>query len=293
MIRLVHLSDIHLTTSPLGWKGADWLNKRLAAWANLRLLGRGYRFRHADQVMARLVQDLASRSMDHLVFSGDATALGFANEMVKAARLLGVGTLPGIAVPGNHDYCTPAAARSGHFENYFGPWQTGERIGAHVYPFAQRVGHVWLVAVNSATGNRLAWDAGGGVGPDQRDRLGRLLARLEPGPRLLITHYPLCLANGKREVITHGLRDVDEVVAVAAAGGVGLWLHGHRHHHYYFQTPPNAPFPVICGGSSTQSHLWSYGEYAIDGQQVHVTRRVYDPGRNCFQDAESYTLKMP
>src|SRR5207244_6997680 len=107
--------------------------------------------------------------------------------------------------------------------------------------FAQRVGHVTLVAVNSCTGNRLAWDAGGSVGPRQLDRLSKLLAALEPGPRILVTHYPICLANGHPENRVHGLRDMTELVHVAADGGVGLWLHGHRHHAYYFQEPPLAP----------------------------------------------------
>jgi 3',5'-cyclic AMP phosphodiesterase CpdA len=292
MVRLAHLSDIHITAPNLEWGRADWFNKRLAAWLNFRCLGRGLRFRHAKQVLTRLVAEIRERGIDHVIFSGDATALGFAAEYHKAAEILEVDALPGLAVPGNHDYCTVPAAASGCFERSFAPWLAGRRIDNETYPFAQRVGSAWLVGVNTATGNRLAWDAAGAAGPAQRQRLAQLLAQLEPGPRILVTHFPICLANGKRERRTHGLRDLDELVAVAAQGGVVLWLHGHRHSFYYFQSPPFAPFPVICAGSSTQTGLWSYPEYTLADNQLEVLRRVYNPAKKAFEDAERFTLQL-
>src|SRR5262249_28160160 len=154
-------------------------------------LGRAYRFRRAEQVLAVLAEELRARRPDRVVFSGDATALGFETEVAHAARLLGLADgepLPGLAVPGHHDYCTHAAAAGGCFERHFASWQTGEGVEDAVYPFAQRVGPLWLVAVNSSTANRWAWDASGGVDRAQLDRLARLLDRLAPGPRILVTH---------------------------------------------------------------------------------------------------------
>src|SRR3954471_8409976 len=89
-VRLAHFSDVHLTARPLGWRVRDAFNKRTAGWVNLAVLGRGARFRHADDVAAALRRDFASRGFDQLVFSGDATALGFPTEMAEAARRLGV-----------------------------------------------------------------------------------------------------------------------------------------------------------------------------------------------------------
>src|SRR5439155_15890725 len=90
-IRLAHLSDIHVTAPACVWRPADWFNKRLTAWLNLRVLGRGRSFRHTDRVLAALVEDLRGRNFDRLVFSGDATAMGFEEEVCRAAHLLGVG----------------------------------------------------------------------------------------------------------------------------------------------------------------------------------------------------------
>jgi 3',5'-cyclic AMP phosphodiesterase CpdA len=304
MLRLAHLSDIHLTAADLEWTLADWFNKRYAAWFNFRWLGRRHRFRHADGILRILMAELRQQPPDHVIFSGDATALGFESEFRRAAECLGVantetaevskdfGKLSGLAVPGNHDYCTRPAAASGLFERYFGPWQTGVRIDGHVYPFAQRVGPVWLVGVNSCTGNRWAWDAGGSVGPEQTERLARLLATLDPGPRILVTHYPVALASGAGERRTHGLRDVKQLIDVASRGGVCLWLHGHRHKPYCLRPGLLTPFPIICAGSATQTGCWSYSQYVLEEQRLQVRRRTFCLQTKSFQESESYELTL-
>jgi 3',5'-cyclic AMP phosphodiesterase CpdA len=295
MIRLAHVSDIHITASPLGWTWHDWFSKRYLGWLNFRWLGRRFRFRHADDVLAALVADVRRRGPDRLVFSGDATALGYETEMKRAVALLGLtapDVLPGLAVPGNHDYYTRAVQASGLFERYFARWQTGLRVDDSIYPFAQRVGSAWLVGVNSCTGNRWPWDAGGSVGPAQMGRLRQLLARLEPGLRILVTHYPVFLASGKREWATHGLRDLPELIDVAVQGGVSVWLHGHRHAPYFHPPSDLVPFPVICAGSATQNGRWTYAEYILEGHHFRVVRRVFDPEDSSFKDGEQLDLEL-
>src|SRR3954471_24146752 len=101
-VRLAHFSDVHLTTRPLGWALRDLRSKRVTGWFHLRALGRGKQFRLAHEITRALVADLRQRRPDRLIFSGDATALGFAGECTHAARCLGVGDpeLTGLAVPG-------------------------------------------------------------------------------------------------------------------------------------------------------------------------------------------------
>jgi hypothetical protein len=218
--------------------------------------------------------------------------MGLEEEVAHAAALLRVGELPGLAVPGNHDYCTRRDVSEGHFERHFAPWQQGERIGEETYPFAQRAGPVWLVGVSSATPNRWAWDARGAVGAAQLERLERLLARLDGGPRVLVTHYPVARASGRGEGRTRLLRDLTGLIEVSARGGVGLWLHGHRHDAYHLPAGELAPFPVICAGSGTQTGRWSYGEYTITGHRLQARRRVYDPAAGAFGDGEAFELEL-
>jgi 3',5'-cyclic AMP phosphodiesterase CpdA len=294
-VRLAHISDIHVTAPECVWRREDWFNKRLSAWINLRLLGRGYRFRRADHVLSVLAEEIRRGGFDRIVFSGDASAMGFEEEVTRAAYLLKVGQageMSGIAVPGNHDYCTATAARAGHFERVFAPWQSGERIDHAVYPFAQRVGHAWLIGVNSSTANRWPWDARGGVGRDQLRRLEELLQQLNAGPRILVTHYPVWLASGRREPRIRALRDLDALVRAAERGGVGLWLHGHRHNAYYHPPSDFAPFPVVCAGSATQNGRWSYKAYTLEGYHLRAQSRVYRAKDDRFHDAEAFELDV-
>src|SRR5947209_3945094 len=89
-IRLAHLSDVHVTTRQLGWRTRDWFSKRVTGWINLRCLGRGKNFRHSERILDVLVPELCKRQPDRVIFSGDATALGFEAEFVRAVRALGV-----------------------------------------------------------------------------------------------------------------------------------------------------------------------------------------------------------
>lgn len=287
---------MHLAAASTRWRWRDWFTKRVTGWINLRCLGRGKRFLLAARVLEALREEALAVPVDHYVFSGDATALGFETEIAQAALALGVGKSgqpPGLAVPGNHDYYTPDLEASGSFERHFAPWLAGQRVDGATYPFAQAVGPLWLVGVNSCRGHRLPWDASGWVGPEQRARLARLLRELPPGPRVLVTHYPVYQSSGDLEPGHRGLRDLAAVLDVARASRVCLWLHGHNHRPYHLQQPRDVPFPVICAGSATQEGRWSYGHYTIEGSRLHAVRRAYDPARAGFFVAETFELELP
>ncbi len=294
-VRLAHFSDIHVTAPRPGWTARDLLSKRVTGWVNLAVRGRAKRFARADEVVSALTEELRHTRPDRVVFSGDATALGFEAEFARAAALLGLtdaDPLPGLAVPGNHDYYVGRSARGGAFERHFAPWLAGERVDEAPYPFAQRVGPLWLVGVNSAAPNLLPWDARGRTGDEQLTRLERLLSRLDEGPRVLVTHYPIYRASGEAEKPSHALRDLKRLLEVAARGGVGLWLHGHRHDAYHHAATSAAPFPVVCAGSATQRGLWSYKQYTITGRRLAAVRRTYDPEARVFRDAGTFELVL-
>jgi 3',5'-cyclic AMP phosphodiesterase CpdA len=292
-VRLAHLSDIHVTAERCRWRLADWTSKRLTTWLNHKLR-RGAHFLEADRIVERLRRDFEERGIDRVIFSGDATAMGFEEEVARAVDLLGVGQSggrPGLAVPGNHDYCTHLAASGGAFERLLAPWQAGQRLTEAVYPFAQQVGPVWLIAVNSSIPNFMPIDARGRVGAEQLLRLEELLRSLPAGPRLLVTHYPVCGPDGRAEKAFHGLRDARQTVEVAQAGGVSLWLHGHQHVHYRIHAP-NAPFPVICAGSATQKDRWSYLEYEITDVRLQAVHRAFVPEDGTFRDVDRFEVEL-
>lgn len=293
MLRLAHFSDIHLTSKRLGWTGRDLLTKKVTGWVNVRLLGRGRRFRHAPVIADALLHEFRTRNFDHLVFSGDVTKLAFESEFrLAAAKLMAQGLPPVLGVPGNHDYYTGTATRAGLFEKHFAPWLHGERIGHHTYPFARKVGGAWLIGVNSSTANWTLWDASGAIGREQGERLVKLCERLDAGPRILVTHYPLRTAKGNVERRTHRLRDHAAALELAKACRVSLWLHGHIHRGFVLPAGEAIPFPVICAGSCTQTNRWMYNEYEIDGNNLAMLRRTFDFEKKTFLDGERVQLQL-
>jgi 3',5'-cyclic AMP phosphodiesterase CpdA len=296
MIKLAHFSDVHLTTPALGWRVRDLFGKRASGWVNVQMFGRGHRFRFANVVVESLLREFHARPFDHLVFSGDATTMAFESEMTEAAHRLGVwdATLPPcIAVPGNHDLYTYGAVRKRVFEFAFSAWQQGERADPdHTYPFAKKVGHVWLIALNSATANFWPWDATGKVGAAQLDRLRALCEKLDAGPRIVVSHYPLLTRARKPEAKWHRLKDWRETRDAVAACGVSLWLHGHKHAWYILPAGADLPFHCVNVGSSAQEKLWGYHEYSIDGEKLSGLRRVYDPAEDRFADGEAFELDL-
>lgn len=295
-LRLLHYSDVHLTVPDLGWRPRDVLSKKAVGWVNVRFLGRGRRFKHAAVVADAMIADARKRGHDAVVFSGDATKLAFEPEFAFAAKQLGVGDSslpPAVAVPGNHDYYTRRDERSGKFERHFAPWLVGERIGDQPYPFARRVGHVWLVGVNSGHRGRLNATASGRMGDGQLRRLVQLCRTLGPGPRILVTHYPLRNAAGRVEPRAHRLRDHERALAAATEAGIGLWLHGHIHTPFVLLPTAAIPFPVVCAGSATQTHRWAHNEYVIDGTILTMTRRVWHPDAGAFREEPPVRFDLP
>ncbi|MFO0812988.1 MAG: metallophosphoesterase [Gemmatales bacterium] len=297
MIRLVHFSDIHLFQAKAIWRARDYLSKRLTGYMNNKYLARGHGFKQASQVLHRLVEDAYARQPDLVIFSGDATTLGVEEEFSQAAELLRVhesATPPALAVPGNHDYYVSQSVRKGFFERHFAPWQQGERVDEQVYPFAKIVGPLFVVGVNSCQWNRWSWDSTGRVGVDQMLRLERLLASEAAQERLkiLVTHYPVKLANGKPERRHRHLRDLHDLLKVAHQYGVKLWLHGHRHHAYAMEATAELPITALCVGSGTMHNHWSYGEYLLDGESMTVKQYTFHPETSRFVQSQERELKL-
>jgi 3',5'-cyclic AMP phosphodiesterase CpdA len=244
------------------------------------------------------MRDVYERRPDFLIFTGDATALGFEEEFALAAGLLRVGlpdAIPALAVPGNHDYYTRHSARLGLFEKHFEAWQEGERVGGHRYPFARRVGPLYLIAANSCTGNRWFWDAAGSVGTDQLGRLRELLQRphIQACPRIFVTHYPICRPSGEPLGRHRHLRDLQATLQTVTAGGVSLWLHGHEHEPSYVPRSERTPIPSLGAGSGTQLHRWTYAIYTIEGNHMQVERRRYEAKAGRFEGGDRFEFSVP
>lgn len=300
MLRLVHFSDIHVFQPGARWKAREYFTKRVTGYVNNRYLPRSNQFKQASLVLNRLVENAYSRSPDLVIFSGDATTLGVEEEFAHAAELLRIGqpdTPPALAVPGNHDYYTTHSVKHGLFEKHFSSWQQGERVDGETYPFARKVGSLYIVAVNSCQWNRWSWDSTGMVGVDQLLRLERLLSSQDAKHciKILVTHYPLALADGKPERRQRRLRDLSELLSVAEKYQVQLWLHGHRHQSYVVSANQERSVTAVCVGSGTMHDHWSFGEYLFEQNELTLRQYTYQPAFSQFtlSHETKLTLKTP
>ena len=69
--------------------------------------------------------DLLEQQVDHVVITGDYTAMALENEFAAAARAVeGLSTagLPTTTLPGNHDVYVRSAVREQLFERFFAHW---------------------------------------------------------------------------------------------------------------------------------------------------------------------------
>ncbi len=117
MIRIAHVSGLHV----LSRTAAEWrrivFNKRLTGYANL-LLHRGRV--HRREYLLAVLSDAAGQA-DHLVVTGDVTNLSLEHEYEEAAALLDeVSRRTEVTVvPGNHDIYLPSTHRERRFPHHF------------------------------------------------------------------------------------------------------------------------------------------------------------------------------
>lgn len=292
MVRIAHFSDIHITTPP--WQ-VPWRRlacKRLVGWANLALNGRYATFSDAARITAACIDDVLAQKPDHVVFTGDFTGTSLRQEFESAATLLTPLRDSGVAstlIPGNHDVYVKTAVRERLFEEYFGyglatDLQVSELPPAardlQPFPLVRFIGNeVALVALRDV--RPVAWhDSSGKVGATQLAALRALFEspKLRQRTIILALHYGLRLSNGSPDTPRHGLRDAEELAALATAAGVALIIHGHLHHRFVrpLQAPP-APVLANPGSATWSRGAQAYHLYDIDGGTLRLEARRLHP----------------
>ncbi|WP_020471987.1 metallophosphoesterase family protein [Zavarzinella formosa] len=291
-LRLAHISDVHLIDEKTRLRMRDWLSKRAVGWANSRLT-RSKLFRHAPEICRHLVEQLPTRQLDGVIFTGDATTIGTPREFSMASEIFAplLQAMPGLAVPGNHDHYMRQSVRARLFETTFASWQTGLRVDEHVYPFARQLNGIWFVCVNSSRPNLAPWDSRGKVGQVQLDRLEKLMSSLPAGPKILVTHYPYQLGNGHPELRWRKLRDARKLWDIMGKEAF-FWFHGHRHVRYHLPIIGSSCVEV-CVGSSTQEGRWSYHEYTFARDQLVMLHRMWNKADHRFDDVSEEIIPMP
>ncbi len=281
-VLLAHLTDIHVADErdyADGWK------------AKVR--------KHSEQLLDRLLADLASFRPDHVVLTGDITQTARRDEFERARAYIDA-HLPGIrvtALPGNHDRWSEAAVVGRFFERTFGDFSLCD-LGGEGFPFCHLLGRdVALVALDSSPfvpGANPA-DVKGYVAPAQLERLRQLAAdeRLRSRMLVVLIHHHLRLSKEDEQAVDPKdptpLENAPDVLAALQQANVGLVLHGHRHKEMRLDLIlGDRPVPVLCPGSATRvdqrpDRTGRYGLYRIEaGRLAGARTRAWDASAGRF-----------
>lgn len=277
-MKILHLSDLHFQVEcPVSrWLELGW--RRVAAQAEFRLLRRRLLFLDVERTVGRILADAERLGVDHLVVSGDLTALALPEEFAAARAALAPWEKRMTIIPGNHDRYTPAAARERAFERAFehalasdlpeyrcdGPFPTVRLIGDEVA----------VIGLCSARVPPVPGIAAGWVGRAQRRALASILAdpRVRGRASILAVHHAPFRPGGWPDLPTHGLLDARAVLSVAWRGGAVALCHGHIHERYRVEGPGR--LAIFGAGSSTEAGLEGYWLLDVDRRGLRGSEAV-------------------
>ena len=292
-MRILHYSDLHISTSLRRVPLSKWLSKRAIGGANL-LLGRSRLFANAQRKIAALAHFKNNNQIDLVICTGDYTALGLKHEYQKAihaVRPLMDAPQGYINVPGNHDYYATDALREELFCTYFADTLNSDMPAYQVdglWPLVKLVGDkVAVIAVNSSRPNPLPWCSRGRIPAIQLEALEHLSkdTRLKNRLVLIITHYAPLLADGFSDTKLHGLINARHFLDSCARFQQAIILCGHVHQCYHVKAPDTGQ-SIFCAGSATMENKEAFWLFDIDHGQLHATKGRWD-GTKYLLDAKS------
>jgi len=277
-LRILHISDVHIQVDydERSWARIGW--RRVAAQLELKLARRGRRYQDAPHTLQRLLADAQERGgFDHVVLSGDLTALAVDEEFEGVRKALGdLADQPDklTVIPGNHDVFTPGSARKKRFEAWFGNLLESdlpELRAEGPWPHVRLLGDdVAIVGLCSARVPPVPGIAAGYVGEAQLAALVRICEHPRVVGRTIhvVVHHAPLRANGRLDSRHHGMADGLSLVEAAILGKVDSILCGHIHNRFRFDVAGGPR--IVCGGSSTC--LGHEGYWLLDSTRGNVTQ---------------------
>ncbi len=282
-MRIVHVSDLH---HQLDWRRRSWASsgwRGVPGRLELHAFGRWERFAFAERTWNGILEDIEVLEADHVILTGDLTAMGDEEEFLAVEpslrHLLRAGRVT--IIPGNHDRYTDGSAARG-FERVFKAELTSvmpEYADARGYPFVKFVGaDVALIGLDSTRVPGWAQYFVGRLGKAQLAALTRILAdpRLEGKTVHVLAHHGPLSPDGKRDWRESALIDAPALLDVLRDRAV-LFHHGHSHVRSWRRGHEAHPH-LFGGGSSTEPGGEGYWLLDVDDHQTLEATHL-KPGR--------------
>jgi 3',5'-cyclic AMP phosphodiesterase CpdA len=263
MIRIAHLSDVHLPLAP-------GLPRPLSLLANKRLLGfASWHVRrklvHRVELVEALMSDVAAATPDQIAITGDLINISLPDEFERALAWLRTVGPPDrvVVVPGNHD-----AQIAKDWQRSVGRWTSylsdmGE--DKVVFPTVRKRGNAAFIGLSSALPTRW-FSANGQLGDTQIAELERQLHALKGLFRVVLVHHPpFPLPRHARKQLV----DWAALRQTLGRAGAELILHGHM--HCFAATPIGAGITAFGVPSASSARRgtgragWNLYEIAREG----------------------------
>jgi 3',5'-cyclic AMP phosphodiesterase CpdA len=295
-MRIVHLSDLHLTLPEHGAIAHMW-TKRWTGYASWR---RHRRWQHRREVLDRLASAVQSERPDRIVITGDLTQIGLPEEIAAAHAWLQTLAPPErvCLVPGNHDLYAHDSwpALRCEWADYL--HLAGDDAGASraaPYPVVRELDGVAIVCANSALPTPILC-AGGRLGASQRQRLEQSLAALHARGLLcclLIHHPPLPAISSWRKALS----DAGALATILTRHAPALVLHGHLHRNKAYAIGATRIFATASASSAMAQHPASYRVFDCErdprGWRIAMTLKQADPGGTAFATTHHESWLQP
>lgn len=291
-MRIIHISDPHLT-SLRQVRFSELRGKRLLGYQSwYRKRRHQFRLDTLQQVTAAIRAEAA----DLVIVSGDLVQIGLERELRDArAWLETVGDADSVLViPGNHDCyhreSWPLLLR--HYQPYLGSSITASEPAA-AYPVLRRLDGISIIAASSAVPSPW-WAASGTLGPDQRERLRRMLHPEHAHLRVLVLHHPPLPGMAPRR---KALTDAPELQRILRQTAPELTLHGHLHRNQALTTPHGRIFCTAPPSSVREAAPASYRIFDVspqtDGWQIDMTLKSLVRGAVEVVEQTSWSTAVP
>ncbi|MBS3650834.1 metallophosphoesterase [Pseudaminobacter sp. 19-2017] len=283
MLRLAHISDVHLGPLP-DVTYRELASKRVVGYVNWH---RTRRKLITEGTLGGIVASIKEDKPDHLAVTGDLVNIALDAEL-KLARvwLETLGNPKDVSVvPGNHDAYVPGAFDK--ICQLWSPWMCGDghegTVGRLTFPYLRVRGNVALIGVSTARATA-PFMANGFLREEQAHRLAELLE--ETGRRnlfrVIMIHHPPVRAAVPQHKRLFGIGNFHRAVH---EHGAELVLHGHSHDpSLYWVGRREKPIPVVgvaAGGQGFGGHHppAQYNLFEISGGpgawNIRLTRRGF------------------
>lgn len=279
-LRIIHVSDVHhqLDWAELPWAKSGW--RGAPGRLELHAMGRLKLFAQASTAWLRILEDIDHLEADHVIFTGDLTAMGDGEEFEAVQASVRHLTKEGLltVVPGNHDRYQGGR----HFERVFAEQLASampEHADASGYPFVRLLGDdVALVGLDSTRVPGWSQYVVGRLGGAQLAALTKILddPRLANRTVHVLSHHGPLSPDGRREWLESALIDGPALLSVLEGREVMLH-HGHSHIRSWQRAGEERPH-LFGGGSSTQPGREGYWMIDVDDHRT-LEAAHFRPGR--------------